>query len=469
MKRIITVVLLLRALTAFADQAAEGTGVFGAFAASKEWTPPSDPAVLKKLSAWQDQKLGILITWGLYSQWGIVESWSLVTTKHPWNQRPENFAALDDRDYMARYEKLLTTFNPVKFNAEKWAAAFKDAGVKYVLPMAKHHDGFCMWDTATTDYKITGRQCPFHGDPRADTIQEQCRAFRSAGLSTGIYFSKADWHSPHYWLPAAGPGAGQGPNYDPKQQPEEWAKFKDYTWKQIEELMTGYGPQDVLWLDGGAVRPPNGVDMDGLAAMARRHQPGLIVVDRAVRGLNENYVTPEGEIPGHYLPYPWETCMVMGTSWAWKPNDHFKSAGTLIRNLCRIVARNGNYLMGIGPDGAGEFDPVVYDRLKELGVWLKLNGEAVYNTRPVKPYEQADCVFTGDRAGSIFAIVLAKDDNSGLPESVPLPTEVVATARNVELLGYGKLKLNTAGTAEIPADARTHPPCSQAWAIKITR
>ena len=234
--------------------------------------------------------------------------------------------------------------------------------------------------------------------------------------------------------------------------------------------MTGYGPQDILWLDGGAVRPPNaGIDMDGMAAMARRHQPGLIVVDRTVRGVNENYITPEGEIPDHYLPYPWETCMTMGTSWTYKPKDEFKSTGTLVRNLCRIVARNGNYLIGIGPDGAGEFDPTVYERLKDIGAWLRVNGEAIYGTRPVKPYEQPDCVFTGKRDGTVYAIVLAKDDNAGLPETINIPAELATKAGKFELLGYGPLERTGApATIRIPAAARAKPPCSHAWAIKLS-
>jgi alpha-L-fucosidase len=445
-----------------------GDGIYGALQASKDWIPPSDPAVLSSLQKWQDEKVGILMHWGLYSQWGITESWSLVTTRYDWNSRPAQYATLDDRAYEGVYENLIHTFNPTRFDADKWAAAFKDGGIKYVLSMTKHHDGFCMWDTKFTDYKITDPACPFHADPRADTVKTMTASFRKHGLSTGLYFSKADWHSPYYWLPDLGPGSGQGPNYKPADHPDAWKKFKDYTWNQIAELMSGYGKQDILWLDGGAVRPPdNDIDMDGMAAMARKHQPGLIVVDRTVSGPNENYITPEGEIPDHYLPYPWETCMPMGTAWPWKPNDHFKSVGTLIRNLCRIVARGGNYLIGIGPDANGEFDPVVYERLHGLGQWLRMNGEAIYNTRPASPHEDGDCVFTRKKDGTVYAIVLSTDDQSGLPNSVKLPADYAGHYRKARLPGGEVLPIDGKGTIAIPESVQTKSAGGSAWSFRL--
>ncbi len=449
------------------------TGIFGAFRPSNEWTPPGDPAVLKKLEAWQDRKLGLLITFGTYSQWGIVESWSLVTTRHPWNDRPKEYARLDDRAYVKAYENLVTTFNPIGFDPGRWAVAAREGGVKYVMVMSKHHDGFCMWHTRTTDYRITSESCPFHTNPNADVTRAMSDAFRNQGISTGIYFSKADWNSPYYWAPDLAPGTGQGPNYHPADRPDQWEKFRAFTWKQVEELMSAYGPQDVLWLDGGSVRPPHAaIDMDGMAAMARRYQPGLIVVDRTVSGINENYITPEGEIPDHFLPYPWETCMTMGTSWAFKTDDQFKSTGTLIRNLCRIVARNGNYLIGIGPDGSGRFDPIVYERLEEMGEWFKVNGEAIYNTRPVSPYEAGDCVFTIKRDGTIYAIALAKDDSAVIPDEILIPAELADKASGIELLGFGEVKKGGIRDGQrvilIPQAARTNPPCGHAWGLRLT-
>jgi alpha-L-fucosidase len=208
--------------------------------------------------------------------------------------------------------------------------------------------------------------------------------------------------------------------------------------------------------------------MDGMAAMARKYQPGLIVVDRTVSGPNENYITPEGEIPNHYLPYPWETCMTMGTSWPWRPNDNFKSVGTLVKNLCHIVARGGNYLIGIGPDAHGEFDPVVYDRLSGLGKWLKVNGEAIYNTRPIAPYEQEDCVFTRKKNGTVYAIILPKHDGDRLPESLVLPEALSQNRRAYRLLGFGEIRPDASGKLIFPPKFREKSAGGVGWALRVS-
>jgi alpha-L-fucosidase len=255
------------------------------------YVPPSDPVVAEKLEQWQDLKFGLLMHWGPYSQWGVVESWSICPEDEDWcRRRPEHGTTYNE--YVKNYEALQTTFNPVKFDPAKWARAAKEAGMKYMVFTTKHHDGFCMFDTRTTDYRITSPNTPFHddslrgerdqGDLRPRSVQE--------GLWTGAYFSKPDWHSPDYWWRYF-PAKDRSVNYLPTKHPERWQAFKDHTYAQIEELMTGYGPVDILWLDGGWVRPFNSIDtsvswqkaitieqdieMPRIAAMARTHQPGL--------------------------------------------------------------------------------------------------------------------------------------------------------------------------------------------------
>ncbi|HWH68322.1 MAG TPA: alpha-L-fucosidase, partial [Candidatus Sulfotelmatobacter sp.] len=260
--------------------------------ASKRYVPPKDPALQQKLAWWQGLKFGLLMHWGTYSQWGIVESWSICPEDEAWCRRTGPFAG-DYFAYRQAYEKLQTTFNPTQFNPEHWAAAAKEAGMRYVVFTTKHHDGFCMFDTAQTDYRITATNCPFHANPRANVTKEVFAAFRKEGFGIGAYFSKPDWHCPDYWWPYF-PPRDRNPNYDLKRYPQRWRQYKDFTWKQIEELMTGYGSIDILWLDGGWVCPPHqDIDMNALATMARQHQPGLLVVDRSVAGENENYCTPE--------------------------------------------------------------------------------------------------------------------------------------------------------------------------------
>ncbi len=443
----------------------------------------TDPLVLKKLDWFQDVKFGLMMHWGPYSQWGVVESWSICSEDEPWCRR----GLPDYIEYKRRYENLPRTFNPVKFDPASWARAAKYAGMRYVVHTTKHHDGFCMFDTRQTDYRITGPDVPFAKDPRANIVKEIFDAFRKEGFGTGAYFSKPDWHSPFYWAPDwATPD--RHVNYDTDKYPERWRRFKDYTYKQIEELMTDYGPVDILWLDGGWVRPYDplpaslkglikqpynqDIDMPRIAAMARGHQPGLIVVDRTVTGRYENYRTPEQEIPEKPLPYVWETCMTMGDSWSYVPNDRYKSANRLIHLLVDIVSKGGNFLLNIGPDAEGRLPEESLSRLKEIGDWMAVNSAAIYETRPVAPYKEAKTCFTRRADGTVFAIYLAEADEAKPPASIMLYSQRPPAGARIEMLGVpGALKWEAVGKGmlvHLPAAALSKPPCRHAWVLKIS-
>ncbi len=335
----------------------------------------TDPQVLARLEQWQDLKFGLLMHWGPYSQWGVVESWSICAEDEGWCRR----SLSDYIEYKRRYEALKTTFNPVKFDPAPWAKAAREAGMKYVVFTTKHHDGFSMFDTKLTDYKVTSVESPFSANPRANIAKEIFDTFRENGFWVGAYFSKPDWHNENYWWPNfATPD--RNVNYDPALYPERWKAFTDFTHGQVMELMSDYGRIDILWLDGGWVRKrpkeetertyaeliresktgflkarivDQDIRMDDLVAKARQKQPGLIVVDRAVYGKNQNYLTPENRVPEKALPYPWESCIISGGGWSFTPDAKYMSGRDGVHMLVDIVAKGGNLLLNVapGPDG----------------------------------------------------------------------------------------------------------------------
>jgi len=458
---------------------------------SDKYIAPSDTLVQQKLAHWQDVKFGLLMHWGTYSQWGIVESWSICPEDEGWTQRRGPYSA-SYNDYVKAYENLQTTFNPTQFDPAKWAAAAKDAGMKYVVFTTKHHDGFCMFDTKETDYKITSAKTPFSSNPKSNVAKEVFSAFRQQGFMIGAYFSKPDWHCPDYWWPYF-PPKDRNVNYDPKKYPDKWTGFKNYTYNQIKELMTGYGSMDILWLDGGWVRPFSSIDpsvdwqksipynqdidMARIAAMARSYQPGLLVVDRTVAGEFENYVTPEQTIPGQPFPHPWESCITMGNSWSYAPNDVYKSTNQLVHTLLKIISRGGNLLLNIGPSPQGDWADTAYLRLKEIGAWMKVHGEAVYGTSPLAPYEEDNIVYLQSNNGkTVYIYVLSGNANDEvvLPESLTLNKFQLKKGSKLVLLDNrsAAVKWKPAGQGtliELPAGMRNKPAGKYAIVFKVTQ
>ncbi len=382
---------------------------------STEYQYPTDPLVREKLDQWQDRKFGMIIHWGIYAVPGMIESWGICS---------EDWIG---RDSTTTYEKfkrwywdLNKEFNPVRFDPDQWAKAAKDAGMNYLVFTTKHHDGFCMFDTRETDYSIA--QGPFKNNPKADVAKYVFESFRNQGFMIGAYFSKPDWHSQYYWWDKyATPD--RNVNYNIRKNQWRWNQFKEYTYTQIGELMQRYGKVDILWLDGGWVRPietvtdevrswgasipetGQDIDMPRIVDMARKHQPGLLVVDRTVHGPYENYQTPEQRIPDRQLAYPWESCMTLGHAWSYVKKERLKSSTRVIHSLIEIVAKGGSLLLGVGPTPEGLLTDEAVQRLHEIGQWTSKNGKAIYGTRITKNYHEGNTWFTQSKDGkTLYAL-----------------------------------------------------------------
>lgn len=462
-----------------------------------DYVPDPDPLVQQKLEKWQDLKFGLLMHWQPSSQWGVVESWSICPEDYGWCERKKGNHPDNYFEYKKEYENLKTTFNPVEFDPDKWAKAAKYAGMRYVVFTTKHHDGFCMFDTKYTDYKITDKDCPFHTNPKANVTKEIFDSFRKQGLWAGAYFSKPDWHSKYYWDPYF-PPLDRNVNYDPEEYPEKWQKFVDYTHNQIKELLSDYGKVDILWLDGGWVaaqkndiqdwylrkvkNSPSGflkskivnqdIKMDKLVEEARKLQPGIIVVDRAVKGKNQNYLTPENQVPEEALPYPWESCIISGGGWSWVHDAKYKSSYALVHMLVDIVCKGGNLLLNIGPSPQGTWDDDAYARLKDIGDWMKINSEAIYGTRAIAPYKEAKICYTNKRnTNSVYAIYMADKNETTIPSEILLYSFAPKAGTNVTLLGYDDplewQKVGTGTLIKVPDKIKNNPKCKFAWAFKI--
>jgi len=453
-----------------------------------------DPLVAEKLADWQSRKFGLFMHWGPYSQWGVVESWSICAEDEAWCRRKSpNYT-----DYKRDYESLIKTFNPENFDPNKWALAAKDAGMRYMVFTTKHHDGFCMFDTETTEYKITNDSCAFNSDPRANVTKEIFDAFREEDFMIGAYFSKADWNTEYFWWPNfATPD--RNVNYNIEKYPERWESFVNFTHQQVVELATNYGNVDIIWFDGGWVRPlttleakvsnfigslyreagytqlrpPQNQDlrMPELAQKVRDKQPGIIMVDRAVEGTEQNYMTSEQHIPDRYLPYPWESCITMGRSWSYIFEENYKPARQVIHMLVDVVSKGGNLLLNIGPGPDGTWHDEAYERLQEIGEWMQINQSAIYYTQGKPQFGRGNIRFTYKDDDSVNIIYLAGEDEKIIPENLTVEKLKVKNVSQIKLLGSNQIleweKSGSTIQISIPDELRNNPPCNYAWVFEV--
>lgn len=322
-------------------------------------------------------RFGMFIHWGLYS----------IPARGEWVMTNEK---MSKEDYKIYFEE----FNPINYDPKSWAKAAKNAGMKYAVMTAKHHDGFCLFDSKLTDYKSTNTKA------KRDLIKEYVDAFRSEGLKVGLYYSLIDWHHedfPHY-----------GDKHHPMRDNEKYKNIKhnfnnylEYMHGQIRELCTNYGKIDILWFDFSYD------NMSGekwkateLIKMVRKLQPEVIIDNRLeASGENsgsiitknpsfyagdfaspEQVIPPEGIVDEEGNSIPWEACITMNNHWGYSSTDkNFKSAKMIIRKLVECVSKNGNLLLNVGPNAKGDFPEESLNILNEIGQWMKDNSSSIYN------------------------------------------------------------------------------------------
>ncbi|MBP5249197.1 MAG: alpha-L-fucosidase [Lachnospiraceae bacterium] len=410
------------------------------YSRADRYVAPKEEAVKKQLEWFQDQKIALMMHWGIYSQWGVVESWALSDEDTSWCRERDDFE-FDDKTFKEQYFALNKTFNPVRFRPEKWAEEAANAGFKYVVFTTKHHDGFCMWDSKYSDYKITAPDCPFHTNKNANVVKVLFDEMRKKGLGIAAYFSKADWHVPCYWTKNddRSENTWRGPSYDPAKHPEKWEEFREFTKNQILELVKDYGKIDVLWFDAGWVCKEAGEDirLGEIVDEARRIQPWVLSADRTVGGPYENYVTPEQCVPDEPLGIPWESCITMGTSFSFKYEDKYKTPRELACLLMDIVVKGGNLALNVGPQPDGRLPEGAIVSMRGLGEWLRVFGEGIYGTRVCAPYKKDGIYFTQKKAENLifaFKMYANEEDEAETEFFVPLDAEI----ESVTLLENGE-------------------------------
>jgi alpha-L-fucosidase len=338
------------------------------------------------LPEFMDKRFGMFIHFGPVTLRGTEIGWS----------RNKEVAQAD-------YDSLYREFNPVLFNADAWVKAAKDAGMKYLVITAKHHDGFCLWPTSFSDYNIMNS--PF----KRDIVSELAKACKKQGVTFGIYFTVLDWHDKNYPI--------QNPNDSTQNVKGNITAFKQTMKDELKELITRYNPY-LLWFDGYWEKPWTNEDGREIYDYIKSINPQILVNNRLGKVsevLNDqsvgDYLTPEQRIGQLNMNEPWESCITICEQWAWKPNDKMKSLKECIQTLVKTAAGNGNLLFNVGPMMDGRIESRQVSRLKEIGNWMKTYGSSIYNTKggPYAPNED----FASTRKGNkIFIHVFKHNGNT---------------------------------------------------------
>jgi alpha-L-fucosidase len=356
MKRLITTVLTGFFLGGLSPRAA---------AQEPQPNPPgaeTREAIAARMKWWSEARFGMFIHWDMSSIAGTEISWSRKATK-PLDITGDPAGYVEDPVYDHLYQK----FNPVKFNADAWVKLAQDAGMKYIVFTAKHHGGFCMWDTKLTDYSI------MHAPFKRDVVKELADACHKAGMRFGLYYSQRDWHHPDY---------GIGDN----------SKYHAYLKGQLTELLTRYGKIDIMWFDSfGKGESIAYWHADEILALVKRLQPQIVVNNRSsyfgqgIPSLKADFDTPEQRLGSFQNTRAWESCMCLvkapGGGWSYRPDGKVKPFAECLKILLGCATGDGNLLLDVGPDAQGVIPDDQAAVLREMGGWMKPYGASIYGTR----------------------------------------------------------------------------------------
>ena len=362
------------------------------------------------LKSFQDLRFGMFIHWGPVSLRG---------TEIGWSRGRE--VAIED------YDQLYKEFNPVLFNAANWVKTAKEAGMKYIVLTTKHHDGFSLWDSKYTDYDMGSTP---YGKGILKDLVEECK---KQGIVFGVYYSIADWHHPDNPVvyPADDYLFNVERDFEDAQTKARMERYIAFMKDQLKELIEDYDPT-FFWFDGEwewVWSHQMGMD---LYAYLRGLKEDLLInnrIDKGRQGMEGtmksakyagDFATPEQQVGAFNMDTPWETCMTIATQWAWKANDKIKSKKECIQTLLQTVGGDGNLLFNVGPMADGRIEKRQIDRLKEIGDWLNVNGDAVYGTRG-GPYLPTDYMISTRKENKIFLHLLNPQKNKII---LPFPKDL---------------------------------------------
>ena len=313
-----------------------------------------------RMAWWREARFGLFIHWGVYSVPAGTHNGEQIENIGEWIMHYGKIP-------VSEYQQYAKEFNPVDYDPEAWVLMAKDAGMKYIVITAKHHDGFALFETAASDWNIV-EATPYG----KDLLKPLAEAARKHDIKLGFYYSQAqDWVHPggSFW---------DGYGWDPAQNGSMDEYLRDIAVPQVKELFTNYGEISILWWDTPIdMTPARATMFDGLVEL----QPGIIVNNRLLYGHDGDLRTPEQNVPPTGLDYDWEACMTMNTTWGYKSyDDDWKSSGQLIRNLVDSASKGGNYLLNVGPMANGEIPQPSIERLKDVGEWMRVNSSSIYGT-----------------------------------------------------------------------------------------